>query len=759
MNRSKAGIYSVVVLILSILILGTTEQSFAAKDTPGIPVEVTGKLTVIYEDDLENNRARLIHKVKDLKSGKEYALKFKGKSPKNLRSGAIVKIHGKASGKELILALDETSGGSIQSIATSTPANVAGEQKILVIVADFLDQNATCSVADIDDRLFSDTSNQSVDDLYRETSHGTTWLSGQTVGPYLLDFDSSTCDIEAKADAAEAAARADGVDVDSYNRRVFVMPRGGCSASGYGTVGDSPSRAWVFVCEHPDVFAHEIGHNLGMGHAATPTMSYGDETDFMGGAQNKLRQINAPHKEQMGWLPSEQVELLSTSGIYQVAPLELDPTQAVAPQAYKIVKPGTGEYYYLSYRRAIGFDSNLSYFRHLDRLSVHSIDADYGSSSYLLSALADGESYQDAANNITVTQLSHNNDYTTIQVDFGSSPCITAAPSVVLSPSSQSAAAGTQLSYTVSVTNNDSFACGDSQFAIDGALPIGWSGSVSPASVNLSAGQNAVATLTATSPVGTFAGSYSINIDISDPFASGHSAAASASYTVVATCSPEAPIISLSPASQSGYAGDQFSYNVTVSNLDSDGCGTSTFSLASTLPSGWSGAQSSGSVSVNPGQSGQFQVNVNSSQNAAAGVYQINFALSNPNQALHAASKNASCSIQASSDTSSPSAPSGLTLASSRKKNNLDWNASVDNVGVVKYAVWRDGAVLAETTMTSYADSAISRNGSYSYYVVAYDAAGNVSAQSNTVSTGTTTTTDDTTTTKGKPGGGGGKKK
>ncbi len=60
----------------------------------------------------------------------------------------------------------------------------------------------------------------------------------------------------------------------------------------------------------------------------------------------------------------------------------------------------------------------------------------------------------------------------------------------------------------------------------------------------------------------------------------------------------------------------------------------------------------------------------------------------------------------------------------------LSWTASTDNVGVSGYTIYRGAAQLATTALTSYSDTGLSPGTTYSYTVAAYDAAGNVSAQS-----------------------------
>lgn len=88
------------------------------------------------------------------------------------------------------------------------------------------------------------------------------------------------------------------------------------------------------------------------------------------------------------------------------------------------------------------------------------------------------------------------------------------------------------------------------------------------------------------------------------------------------------------------------------------------------------------------------------------------------------------------SDTNAPSVPTGLAgNAVSMTEIDLTWNASTDNVGVTGYRIFRNGTQIADVTSgTSYSDTGLTQNTSYSYTVLAYDADGNVSAQSASIS-------------------------
>lgn len=100
----------------------------------------------------------------------------------------------------------------------------------------------------------------------------------------------------------------------------------------------------------------------------------------------------------------------------------------------------------------------------------------------------------------------------------------------------------------------------------------------------------------------------------------------------------------------------------------------------------------------------------------------------------------------AASDTLPPTNPTGLTAAPpfASSRINLAWAASVDNVAVAGYRVYRDGALIATLgNVTLYQDIGLTPSTSYSYRVQAFDAAGNLSPQSAAVIA--TTTALDTT--------------
>jgi chitodextrinase len=86
-------------------------------------------------------------------------------------------------------------------------------------------------------------------------------------------------------------------------------------------------------------------------------------------------------------------------------------------------------------------------------------------------------------------------------------------------------------------------------------------------------------------------------------------------------------------------------------------------------------------------------------------------------------------------DTEQPTQPQNLVASAiSSSQINLSWTASTDNIGVVDYDIYRDGNYLTSASTTSYGDTGLSPLTTYIYYVVAKDAASNMSIPSNSAS-------------------------
>ncbi|HSP79197.1 MAG TPA: carbohydrate binding domain-containing protein, partial [Myxococcaceae bacterium] len=94
-------------------------------------------------------------------------------------------------------------------------------------------------------------------------------------------------------------------------------------------------------------------------------------------------------------------------------------------------------------------------------------------------------------------------------------------------------------------------------------------------------------------------------------------------------------------------------------------------------------------------------------------------------------------------DTTAPAAPTGLSATKTDRTVTLSWTAATDDVAVTGYDIFRGGTLVGSSTTTSYTDTGLTANTTYSYTVKARDAAGNTSVASGALSV--TTQPPDTT--------------
>lgn len=97
-------------------------------------------------------------------------------------------------------------------------------------------------------------------------------------------------------------------------------------------------------------------------------------------------------------------------------------------------------------------------------------------------------------------------------------------------------------------------------------------------------------------------------------------------------------------------------------------------------------------------------------------------------------------------DTQAPTAPTNLAANNPTSNSiSLSWTTSTDNIGVTGYAIYVNGVLHSTVTGTTATIQGLNPLTTYSFYIIAKDAAGNSSSQSNTASA---------TTLAGQPGGG-----
>ncbi|GAA4066539.1 zinc-dependent metalloprotease family protein [Flavobacterium cheonanense] len=96
-------------------------------------------------------------------------------------------------------------------------------------------------------------------------------------------------------------------------------------------------------------------------------------------------------------------------------------------------------------------------------------------------------------------------------------------------------------------------------------------------------------------------------------------------------------------------------------------------------------------------------------------------------------------------DTVAPTAPILAASVTTQTSTNLSWSGATDNVAVTGYDVYRGATLIGTTASTTFAVTGLTASNTYSFTVRAKDAAGNVSADSNSVSVTTLVPVVDTT--------------
>jgi M6 family metalloprotease-like protein len=418
------------------------------------------------------------------------------------------------------------------------------------------------------------TPDRSVSDFWTQNSDGKTWVNSTgagsltVVGPYTLSQDFAYCTYNSSTNsysdnsgalrqAAYAAANAD-LNYADYSRVAIVVPHNntcngiagvasiGCWGSecpGDGTC--NVSWTWLRADQIGSrssgimLITHEMGHNLGMSHAgsryhagvvvgpvgtAGTRSEYGDRFGTMGNWN--FGYYNAPHSlNQIGWLTSAaNVQTVTTNGVYTIQPYD------ARPGGVKVLKiqRGTGNtnawLYVTHYPRNPNYLDQLGSQISTGALIHYQDTATPGGKTDLLDftpstannfgdpALLEGQTWVDAYTDLSLTVNSVVNGNLTMTVTYSTPPCTQAAPTVTIAPLSQSVAAGSPKSYTVSVTNNDSIACSSRSFPLSSSLPSdsGWGSTFSPSSLTLAPGATGSSTLTKTPPL-TALGTYTVN--------------------------------------------------------------------------------------------------------------------------------------------------------------------------------------------------------------------------------------------------------
>jgi hypothetical protein len=262
---------------------------------------------------------------------------------------------------------------------------------------------------------------------------------------------------------SQAAAAVGYSTLDQYDHVIYVFnSHGTCGWAGLAYMPGS--EVYIDNAFSLPVVAHELGHNLGVHHAAAlrcmsggqnvafssaayacMPSEYGDPFDIMG--SSATNQQNAFHKLQSGWLGSSsgpRVQTITASGDYTVAPLESSSGVAlllvphVTPGLIAPTSPSTilGDTFALDFRQPTPtwFDAYAPGSAAVSGVQIRLVQTPGGSanqtqlidttpltSTFTDAALAQGATFTDATDSITITTTDVNPLGATVHVTVGSS--------------------------------------------------------------------------------------------------------------------------------------------------------------------------------------------------------------------------------------------------------------------------------------------------------------------------------------------------
>jgi hypothetical protein len=168
------------------------------------------------------------------------------------------------------------------------------------------------------------------------------------------------------------------------------------------------------------------------------------------------------------------------------------------------------------------------------------LDMTPATSSWTDPALTVGQSNSDSTAGVTFTVLSADATGANVSMTFsggGGTTCTRANPTVSLSPSSQSTTVGSSVSYTTTVTNNDSSGCTASGFNLGAAMPSGLTASFGSSSLSIAPGSSASTNLMVSSSSSLSSGTYSFTATGTNSTATSYLGSALGSDTLVAPTS------------------------------------------------------------------------------------------------------------------------------------------------------------------------------------------------------------------------------
>jgi hypothetical protein len=362
-------------------------DSFGTAGGPGA-VDLLGVYEVQIAEDLEEIRIDVRPSLRTPEG--RFGLHLPSGRPA-IPPGTRVRVEGTL--QNGIITVDRI--GSEEGAAPGRAGSLAGtgetlgEQRTLVTLINFTnDPSEPYTISEIDWEILDETNPDSSASYYRETSYGRAWLSGSVLGWFPMGYDDSACNVWTDAGTQQVIDALDPyIDWTQVDRWIMVMPQNSsCGFTAISTSGKNTyetddgtvqmSRAILNGAElSPNlVAAHELAHGFAsIQHSAdyecgdvvvdndcnpTGLGSMTDRYDIMGHTWFGGH-FSAPNKEQLDWFAGEVIDVAPPGGTFSLTPYETTDagTKVLRIPVFWYVDDLYGTtYYYVSYRKNIGFD-------------------------------------------------------------------------------------------------------------------------------------------------------------------------------------------------------------------------------------------------------------------------------------------------------------------------------------------------------------------------------------------------------------------
>jgi hypothetical protein len=411
---------------------------------------ITGTFYSGHFDDFKSNKSTFQKTVID-SSGNVYGVNSIGDTSE-IENGTQVRFS--ANTKNLgTRSFSISSPGKLEILkkpSSNRTVSLAGNKtiKILVIPFSFSDTPITSSELSAID-ISMDTATKHI----KKASFGDAEYSYKKITPVKIDSPITSATNESGENCPEvwkwvieANTKAkENTSVSGYDVLMYVHPF--VKLCAYGGLASVSKEVVINGNEAVQVYIHELGHTLRMGHAnslncksvAIDSYSrctwkeYGDKFDPMG--DGSTTDFNTSFKQTAGFIPITE-SIITKSGTYTVPALEVSNG---TPQGLRIAKNDTGDKYVISYRSRLENDNqdpipkNGGTFVYIEEIKsgdpnagskffipTSLLDMTPGDNSFDNAYLQDNTSFCDPVNKINIKQVSHTSKSAVLSVELGS---------------------------------------------------------------------------------------------------------------------------------------------------------------------------------------------------------------------------------------------------------------------------------------------------------------------------------------------------